>query len=173
MSTSAPRGRASGLLRRTWRAVPLLAVVVTGAVFAGQALARPSGPLRLGATATMAFVQGPPLLVRVSHLRLGPVPPQDPAVRKVYFDMSLRTRSASATQNSGDAMASYCSVVGAHGTVYPSDLAISNGWTRTGIFVLQGGAVRAGRVVALVPRRAHIVGVTCQLGLDVENWASR
>ena len=162
---------AAGVVRRTWRLGPLLAVAITGGVFAGQALARPDTPLALGTTATMSFVQGPPLLVTVSDLRPGPVPPLDPGVRKIYFDLSVRTRNPAATVRSGDALASYCSVVGRHGTVYPSDLAISNGWTRTGIFVLQGGVARAGRVVALVPKATRIVGVTCQFGVEVANWA--
>lgn len=173
MNAGRPRRSITDLVRRGWRALPALAVVVTGAVFGGQALARPSGPLALGTTATMAFVQGPPLLVTISHLRDGPVPPHDPAVRKVYFDISMRTRNAQDSIRSGDALASYCSVVGSDGTVYPSDLAISNGWARTGIFVLANGVPRAGRVVALVPRRARITGVTCQLGIDVENWSRR
>jgi hypothetical protein len=168
----APRAAAARVVRRTWRLAPLLAVVITGGIFLGQELARPSGPLPMGATATMSFVQGPPLLLRVSNLRRGPIPPSDPAVRKIYFHLAMRTRNPTATQNSGDALASYCSVVSTHGTVYPSDLAISNGYTRIGIFVLQNGETRQGRVVALVPRHTRIARVTCQLGVDVANWAA-
>lgn len=165
-------GRSTAAVRRTWRLLPLLVVLGFGAMYAGQWLGRSTAPLPMGTTATMSVNQGPALLVRVSNLNAGVVPPKDPAVRKVSFFVSMRLRDPSQAMYNGDGLASYCSVLGLRGTVYPSDLAASSPLARGGIFMLQGTYVRSGRVVALLPRDQQPYGVICQIGDDVVRWAA-
>jgi hypothetical protein len=159
--------------RRTWRFLPLVVVLSLAFLFIGQRLAQPSSTLSFGETATVSFVQGPRVLLMVRSLKLQGSLKSDPLERVVTFNVSMRLSNPADQMTSGDALASYCSVIDRRGIVYPSDLALSSRAAKTLNFVLQGGAIQQGRVVALIPTAVHPSGVLCQFGVDVETWRVR
>jgi len=168
-----PTGIKAGFRRifhRTWRSYPLIVVLAFGLMYLLQFLLAPSTNLPLGSTATMALIQGPPVLVTVRSLSLGGRPQGDPAMREARFHVEMRMRNPTDLMISGDALASYCSLLGADGVTYPSDLAGSESEATQGIFTLEGSVPREGWVVAYIPRNVRPIGVTCQIGDDVDSW---
>ncbi len=158
------------VIARTWRAYPLVTVAVIGFIYLVQYLVAPPTSIPLGSTATMSFVQGPPVLVTVKSFSLTRPPGNDHVERKVRFYVEMRLRDPMTSMGSGEALASYCSVLSRNGVIYPADLSSSGREAAQGNFELSGPVPYEGWVVAYVQARVHPAGVTCQLGDEVDSW---
>ena len=161
------------VVRRTWRFVPLVVVLSLAFVFVGQRLAQPSSSLTFGKTAVVSFDQGPGVLLTVRSMTVHIPPKNEPSVRIVTFKVAMKLGDPADSLTSGDALASYCSVIDRSGTVYPSDLARSSSAANTLNFKLQGAVVQEGLVVVLIPARVQPSGVLCQFGFDIDTWRER
>jgi hypothetical protein len=82
----------------------------------------------------------------------------------------MHLRDPMTSMGSGDALASYCSVLGRNGVIYPADLWSSGREAAQGNFELNGSIPYGGWVVAYIPARVRPAGVTCQLGDEVDSW---
>lgn len=159
-----------GAIERSWRAYPLVVVVAFGLTYLVQYLLAPPTSIPLGSTTTMAFVQGPPVLVTVGSFSLTRPSRNDRVEREARFYVKMRLRDPLTSMGSGEALASYCAVLGRDGVVYPADLSASDREVAQGSFGLSGSVPREGWVVAYIPAKVEPAGVTCQLGDDVDDW---
>ena len=153
-----------------WRWSPAVVAVVLVAALAATRFAAQPVDLAYGQTATMSFPNGPPVLVTVGALNIAKASRSAPGDLVGDFTVAMRMARRGDTEMSGDAPASYCSVVDEGGVDYPADLRLSSSPARHGLFLLTAAASRSGRVVVLVPATAHVVGVSCQLGDTVVTW---
>jgi hypothetical protein len=145
-------------------------VAVIGLIYLVQYLVAPPTSIPLGSTATMSFVQGPPVLVTVESFSLTRPSGNDHVERKARFYVEMRLRDPMTSMASEDALASYCSVLGRNGVIYPADLSSSGREAAQGNFELSGSVPHGGWVVAYIPARVRPSGVTCQLGDEVDSW---
>jgi len=157
-------------LSLSWRrSLPVIgALFVAGAIAAHVAAG--SATLTFGSTATMSYVNGPPVLVTVGALKLAPASRRTPGDLVGDFTVTVRLEHRSDTLMTGDAPASDCSIIDTDGVSYPSDLRLSSPYARNGLFQLAGDALAKGTAVALIPASTHVAGVTCQLGYSVATW---
>jgi hypothetical protein len=153
-----------------WRASPAVVAVLLVAVLVTIRFGGAPTELTYGETATMSFPDGPPILVTVGALRIGRASRATPGDLVGDFTIAMRMARRGDVEMSGDAPASYCSVVDANGVEYPADLHLSSSPARHGIFSITSTATRSGRVVVLVPISAHVAGISCQLGVSVVAW---
>ena len=156
----------SAIWRWSPSAVAFLIVVVLAT---GRFAAQPTD-LTYGGTATMTFPDGPPVLVTVGAIHVAKASRATPGELVGHFIIAMRMARPGDTEMSGDAPASYCSVVDASGAEYPADLRLSSSLARHGLFLLTATASRSGRVAALIPANAHVAGVSCQLGDTAVTW---